>query len=142
MFATRSCFREHAGGFALKGCRLCQSIVPTEVSHERLGILRQRILCPSRLLDMERPTPWQGRVLHDLRPDIFNRLGRPGRWLRILLSRPGLELIDQGAGFWLIAPWLNDFWLIDFRLVLKGNFESGKQFIARRGRRQGLDGGG
>jgi hypothetical protein len=111
--------------------------------------------------------------MHDLRPGIFNRLGRRGRRLRILLSRPGLELIDQGSGSrlidschidsrhvhswdvhsWHIDPWhiddpwcidsrLTGLWLVDFGLILKGNLESGKQFIARRGRRQGLSGGG
>jgi len=34
--------------------------------------------------------------------------------LRIFLSRPGLELIEQGFGSW----------LIDFSLILKGRFES------------------
>src|SRR2546430_1163577 len=80
--------------------------------------------------------------MHDLRPGIFNRLRRPGRYLRILFSRPGLELIDQGSGSWLIDFWLIGFWLVDFGLILKGNFESGKQFVARRGHRQVLSGGG
>jgi hypothetical protein len=52
--------------------------------------------------------------------------------LRIFLSRPGLELIEQGFGSW----------LIDFGLILKGRFKSGKQFIARWGPGQGLSAGG
>jgi CheY-like chemotaxis protein len=38
--------------------RPCQSIAPTEASHERLVVLRRRILCPSRLLDLDRSTLW------------------------------------------------------------------------------------
>ena len=40
------------------GWRPCQSIAPTEASHERLVILRRRILCPSRLLDLDRSALW------------------------------------------------------------------------------------
>src|ERR1700724_390972 len=59
---------------------------------------------------------------------ILYRLERPGRYLRIFLGCPGLELIEQGLGSW----------RIDFGLTLKGRFKSGKQFIARWGPRQGL----
>jgi hypothetical protein len=48
--------------------------------------------------------------------------------LRIFLDRPSLELMEQGFGFW----------LIDFGLILKGRFKSGKQFIAWWGPWQGL----
>ena len=48
--------------------------------------------------------------------------------LSIFLSRPCLELIEQGFGSW----------LIDFGLILKGRFKSGSQFITRWGPRQGF----
>src|ERR1700756_4080408 len=50
---------------------------------------------------------------------IWHRLERPDRRLRIFLDRPCLELIEQGFGSW----------LIDFGLILKGSFKSGKQFM-------------
>jgi hypothetical protein len=64
--------------------------------------------------------------------------------LRLFLSRPGLELIEQGFG-----SRLDDgSWLIDFSLILKGSlilkasFESGNQFAGRWGPRHGLSAGG
>jgi hypothetical protein len=62
--------------------------------------------------------------------DILDRPLRLGQGLRIL-SRPCLELVEQGFG---PSP-------IDFRLMLKGGFESGGQFIAQLAFRQGVDAG-
>src|SRR5260370_28409277 len=59
-------------------------------------------------------------------------LYRLDRCLSIFLARPGLELIEQGFGSW----------LIDFFLTLKGRFKSGKQFIPRWAPRQILSAGG
>jgi hypothetical protein len=65
--------------------------------------------------------------------------------LRLFLSRPGLELIEQGFG----SRRVDGSWLIDFSpilsspilkgsLILKASFEGGKQFAGRWGPRQGL----
>jgi hypothetical protein len=122
----------------VEGWRPWQSIVPTEASRERLGILRRRIMCPSGVRDLGRSTPWQWWRLHNICPDILicsgslNRLVGPGRCLSIFLSGPGLELIDQSFGSW----------LIDFGLVLKGRSKSGNKFIARWGPWHGLSAGG
>jgi len=116
----------------LKDWRPCQSIAPTEASHERLGMLRRRILGPSRLLGLNRSTLWQGGIMHNTCLHVLNRLRRPGRYLRTFLSRPGLKLIEQGFGSWRIG----------FGLVLKARFKGGKQFIGRWGLRQGLSAGG
>jgi hypothetical protein len=66
--------------------------------------------------------------------------------LRLFLSRPGLELIEQGFGSrrvdgsWLIdfSPILKGSLILKGRLILKASFEGGKQFAGRWGPRQGL----